>query len=102
MVAPLQRKGERHDDFFHFALFQHHSVAAQGCATRCASPQHGQPEVRVMPYVETHDGCNLFYRDWGSGMPVVFLHGWSLGCDMWEYQMPWLVDAGLRCVAFDA
>src|SRR5207253_3960689 len=55
-----------------------------------------------MPYVGTTDGCNLFYRDWGSGMPVVFLHGWSLGCDMWEYQMPWLADAGLRCVAFDA
>ncbi len=55
-----------------------------------------------MPYVTTTDGCSLFYRDWGSGSPVVFLHGWGLGSGMWEYQMPWLVDQGLRCVAFDA
>ena len=62
------------------------------------------PETRInpSPFITTDDGCNLFYRDWGSGPPVVFLHGWGLGCDMWEYQMPWLADRGARCIAYDA
>lgn len=55
-----------------------------------------------MPSFETGDGCSLHYRDWGHGAPVVFLHGWGLGADMWEYQMPALVARGLRCIALDA
>ena len=54
-----------------------------------------------MTFIKTADRTNLFVKDWGSGSPVVFLHGWALGSDMWEYQMPWLVDRGLRCVAYD-
>jgi pimeloyl-ACP methyl ester carboxylesterase len=54
-----------------------------------------------MPYLNTSDGTALFFRDWGSGDPVVFVHGWGLSSDMWEYQMPDLVDRGLRCIAYD-
>jgi pimeloyl-ACP methyl ester carboxylesterase len=54
-----------------------------------------------MPYLTTSDGTALFVRDWGSGDPVVFVHGWGLCSDMWEYQMPDLVDRGLRCIAYD-
>jgi non-heme chloroperoxidase len=54
-----------------------------------------------MPYLNTSDGTALFLRDWGSGDPVVFVHGWGLSSDMWEYQMPDLVDRGLRCIAYD-
>ena len=54
-----------------------------------------------MPFVATKDGTNLFYKDWGTGEPVVFVHGGQLGADMWEYQMTPLVDAGLRCIAYD-
>jgi pimeloyl-ACP methyl ester carboxylesterase len=54
-----------------------------------------------MPYLNTTDGTALFFRDWGSGDPVVFVHGWGLHSDMWEYQLPELVDQGLRCVAYD-
>jgi non-heme chloroperoxidase len=54
-----------------------------------------------MPYLSSTDDTDLFFRDWGSGDPVVFVHGWGLSCDMWEYQMPALVDGGLRCVAYD-
>ena len=50
-----------------------------------------------MPYLNTTDGTALFFRDWGSGDPVVFVHGWGLNSDMWEYQLPALVDRGLRC-----
>jgi len=54
-----------------------------------------------MPYVETRDGTQLYYKDWGAGRPVVFIHGWPLNADMWEYQMPVLGAQGLRCVAYD-
>jgi pimeloyl-ACP methyl ester carboxylesterase len=54
-----------------------------------------------MPYLTTTDGTDLFFRDWGAGDPVVFVHGWGLSSDMWEYQMPALADEGLRCVAYD-
>jgi pimeloyl-ACP methyl ester carboxylesterase len=54
-----------------------------------------------MPYLNTSDDTTLFYRDWGTGDPMVFVHGWGLNSDMWEYQLPALVDRGLRCVAYD-
>jgi non-heme chloroperoxidase len=55
-----------------------------------------------MPHVNTTtDNTELFFRDWGTGDPVVFVHGWGLNSDMWEYQLAALVDEGLRCVAFD-
>jgi non-heme chloroperoxidase len=54
-----------------------------------------------MPYLNSTDDTPLFYRDWGSGDPMVFVHGWGLSSDMWEYQLPDLVDRGFRCVAYD-
>lgn len=52
-------------------------------------------------FVETRDGTQLFYRDWGSGAPLVFLSGWALTSDCWGYQMAPLSDSGLRCIAYD-
>ena len=52
-------------------------------------------------FIETRDRVSLFYKDWGTGNPVVFVHGWALGADMWEYQMPSLAGKGLRCIAYD-
>jgi pimeloyl-ACP methyl ester carboxylesterase len=53
------------------------------------------------PYVTTRDGTQLFYRDWGTGAPMVFISGWALTSDCWGYQMAPLSDSGLRCVAYD-
>src|ERR1044072_5797896 len=53
------------------------------------------------PFVETRDGTQLFYRDWGSGTPLVFLSGWALTSDCWGYQTAPLSDSGLRCIAYD-
>ena len=53
------------------------------------------------PYIRMRDGTVLFYKDWGSGRPVVFLHAWALPSDMWDYQMVPLSEQGLRCVAYD-
>jgi non-heme chloroperoxidase len=55
----------------------------------------------MISFIETRDRTNLFYKDWGNGKPVVFVHGWALGADMWEYQMPSLASRGLRCIAYD-
>jgi non-heme chloroperoxidase len=55
----------------------------------------------MIPYIETGDHVSLFYKDWATGKPVVFIHGWALGADIWEYQMPYLAGKGLRCVAYD-
>jgi len=54
-----------------------------------------------MPYFEAADGTRLFYNDWGTGKPVVFLHGWAVGSAMWEYQMATLSRQRVRCIACD-
>jgi len=54
-----------------------------------------------MPFLDTPDGTHLYYKDWGTGRPVVFIHGWPLDADMWEYQMPAVTEAGFRTVAYD-
>jgi pimeloyl-ACP methyl ester carboxylesterase len=51
--------------------------------------------------IRTADGAELFYRDWGTGTPLVFLAGWALPSDFWSYQMAPLCEAGFRCIAFD-
>lgn len=44
---------------------------------------------------------NLFYEDWGTGNPIVFIHGWPLDHQMWEHQMRALPEAGFRCIGYD-
>jgi non-heme chloroperoxidase len=58
-------------------------------------------EIAVMSTFTTRDGTTLYYKDWGSGQPVVFSHGWPLSSDSWESQMLFLADRGYRCIAHD-
>ncbi|HSI85533.1 MAG: alpha/beta fold hydrolase [Candidatus Methylacidiphilales bacterium] len=52
-------------------------------------------------YITTTDGTQIYYKDWGTGQPIVFSHGWPLNSDSWEAQMFFLVQKGYRCIAHD-
>ncbi len=54
-----------------------------------------------MATLNRKDGTQIYYKDWGSGQPVVFSHGWPLSSDAWEDQMIFLADRGYRCIAHD-
>jgi non-heme chloroperoxidase len=54
-----------------------------------------------MAYLTLRDGTELYYKDWGTGQPVVFSHGWPLDADAWEDQMLFLAARGFRCIAHD-
>ncbi|MCR0985530.1 alpha/beta fold hydrolase [Roseomonas populi] len=54
-----------------------------------------------MSFVTTQDGTQIFYKDWGSGTPVVFHHGWPLSADDWDAQMLFFLSQGYRVIAHD-
>jgi non-heme chloroperoxidase len=54
-----------------------------------------------MSAITTTDGTRIFYRDWGSGQPLVFHHGWPLSADDWENQMLFFLNEGYRVIAHD-
>ena len=54
-----------------------------------------------MSTVKTKDGTEIYYKDWGTGRPVVFSHGWPLSADAWDPQMLFLAENGYRVIAHD-
>ncbi|MEG1329682.1 MAG: alpha/beta hydrolase, partial [Janthinobacterium sp.] len=59
------------------------------------------PELQSSNTLRTADGTLIHYKDWGSGPPVVFSHGWPLSSDAWEDQMFYLASRGYRVIAHD-
>jgi pimeloyl-ACP methyl ester carboxylesterase len=87
------------------------TVLSRGIFGRAPAPRNGTPDLAlprdhfteafVMPFLETRDHVRLFYNDWGSGKPVILVHGWPLDSDMWSDQAVFLASRGLRTIAYD-
>ena len=54
-----------------------------------------------MGMITTRDGTGIFYKDWGTGQPVVFSHGWPLNADAWDDQAYFIASHGYRAIAHD-
>jgi non-heme chloroperoxidase len=54
-----------------------------------------------MATIKTKDGSEIFFKDWGTGQPVVFHHGWPLSSDDWDAQLLYFLDKGFRVIAHD-
>ena len=65
---------------------------------RNSTPSPGENE---MTSVTTKDGVQIYYKDWGTGQPIVFSHGWPLSADDWDSQMIFFLNHGFRVVAHD-
>jgi non-heme chloroperoxidase len=57
--------------------------------------------IKDMPTITTKDGTEIFYKDWGTGRPIVFSHGWPLSADDWDTQMLFFLGKGFRVIAHD-
>jgi non-heme chloroperoxidase len=62
---------------------------------------HATTIEQVHDRITTTDGTQIFYKDWGTGQPVVFCHGWPLTADAWDAQMLFLGTEGYRVIAHD-
>jgi non-heme chloroperoxidase len=58
-------------------------------------------ETKAPPTITTTDGTVIYYKDWGSGQPVVFSHGWPLDADAWDEQLNLVAANGFRAIAHD-
>jgi non-heme chloroperoxidase len=78
------------------------AVRSPDRAKRAVRPTTAVTETEAaMNTITTKDGTQIYYKDWGSGQPVVFSHGWPLSADAWEDQMVFLGTRGYRCIAHD-
>ena len=82
------------------AGFHDKSPAAQPDTSR-DQPTAASEGARDMSMVTTKDGTQIFYKDWGSGQPIVFSHGWPLSADDWDAQMIFFLNHGYRVIAHD-
>jgi non-heme chloroperoxidase len=80
------------------------SLPAQAAAAT-DSASHGGSAARHHRehgnFVTSKDGTEIFFKDWGTGTPIVFSHGWPLSSDAWDAQMIFLVNQGYRVIAHD-
>jgi len=87
-------------------------LAAGALAAGAALPQTAQAATNIPHHtglfshkagttITTKDGTKIFYKDWGSGRPIVFSHGWPLTADAWDSQMLFLAEHGYRVIAHD-
>jgi non-heme chloroperoxidase len=77
------------------------ATMASGERTLAADDNAAAPRVRRAPFIASRDGTNLYWREWGRGVPVLFVHSWCMNSQMWDYQFAALGHRGMRCIAYD-
>ena len=78
------------------------STSAVSAASAAPKPTTETAMTRKQSgFVTTRDGVEIFYKDWGSGQPIVFSHGWPLSADDWDPQMMFFAQHGYRVIAHD-
>jgi non-heme chloroperoxidase len=70
-------------------------------AAPAPSPNPSEGKTMSSNTITTTDGTEIFYKDWGSGQPIVFHHGWPLSADDWDAQMLFFLSKGYRVIAHD-
>ncbi len=76
--------------------------ATETANTRSLSPTNGTiGGESSMNTITTKDGTKIFFKDYGSGQPIVFSHGWPLSSDDWDDQIFFFASRGFRCIAHD-
>ncbi len=78
------------------------TISLADTAAPSSNPNHATSKgIARMSTITTKDGAEIFYKDWGSGQPIVFHHGWPLSADDWDAQVLFFLHQGFRVVAFD-
>jgi non-heme chloroperoxidase len=77
------------------------SVRAAGVGAASTASTSHTPGEHPMDTITVKDGTRIYFKDWGTGNPIVFSHGWPLSADAWEDQMLFLAERGYRCIAHD-
>ncbi len=77
------------------------ALAVSSAGTAEGAARGAKKGDRTVNTVTVADGTSIYFKDWGSGQPVVFSHGFPLSSDDWEAQMIFLADRGYRCIAHD-
>ena len=81
------------------AAFVAPALVAPGASAKPVPPATSGPSRGTT--ITTKDGTTIYYKDWGTGQPIVFSHGWPLSSDAFEDQMLFLANNGYRCIAHD-
>jgi non-heme chloroperoxidase len=74
------------------------SVAASCLTNFSETPDYKE---KLMQMITVKDGTQIYYKDWGTGQPIVFHHGWPLSADDWDVQMMFFLQHGFRVIAHD-
>ena len=76
-------------------------LAASSSSSRTTIQSIHDKGHATMSTITTKDGTQIFYKDWGTGQPIVFHHGWPLSSDDWDNQMLFFLEKGYRVIAHD-